>query len=64
MLNDFKKLMLIYRLLHFKDTIPDIDVTVEGREKELSKPIIQLFYNTEAQKEVEETSAILAKSKE
>jgi hypothetical protein len=54
-LNDFKKLMLIYRLLHFKDPIPDINVAVEGREKELSKPIIQLFYNTEAQKEVEET---------
>ena len=33
----------------------DIDVGVEGREKELSKPIIQLFYGTTIQKEVEET---------
>jgi hypothetical protein len=54
-LNDFRKLMLIYRLIHFKDEIPDIDIGVEGREKELSKPIIQLFYNTNAQTEIEAT---------
>jgi hypothetical protein len=54
-LNDFRKLMLLYRLLHFKDPIEDIDLGVEGREKELSKPIIQLFYRTAAQEEVQET---------
>jgi hypothetical protein len=54
-LNDFRKLMLIYRLLHFKDTIEDINVGVEGREKELSKPIIQLFQGSTAQEEIEET---------
>ena len=54
-LNDFRKLMLVYRLLHFRDIMDDIDVGVEGREKELSKPIIQLFYGTTIQKEVEET---------
>ena len=54
-LNDFRKLMLVYRLIHFKDEIPDIDIGVEGREKELSKPIIQLFYNTQAQSEIETT---------
>jgi hypothetical protein len=47
--------MLIYRLLHFKDEIQDISVNVEGREKELSKPVIQLFYGTKVQKEVETT---------
>ena len=47
--------MLVYRLIHFKDEIPDIDIGVEGREKELSKPIIQLFYNIQAQNEVEAT---------
>jgi hypothetical protein len=54
-LNDYRKLMLVYRLIHFKDEIPDIDIGIEGREKELSKPIIQLFYNTKAQNEVEAT---------
>jgi hypothetical protein len=47
--------MLIYRLLHFKDKIDDIDVGVEDREEELSKPVIQLFYRTTVQNEVETT---------
>ena len=54
-LDDFRKLMLVYRLIHFIDEILDIDIGVEGREKELSKPILQLFYNTQAQNEVEAT---------
>ena len=54
-LMDFRKLMLIYRLLHFKDPIVDVDVGVKGRDKELCKPIIQLFYNTRAQREIEST---------
>ena len=45
-LNDFRKLMLVYRLLHYKDTIDDVDIGLEGREKEVSKPIIQLFHNS------------------
>ena len=52
-LTDFRKLMLIYRLIHFKDAIPDIDIEVDGRDKELCKPTIQLFYNSGAQKEIE-----------
>jgi hypothetical protein len=47
--------MLIYRLLHFKDPLSDVTVGMEGREKELSKPIIQLFCGSKAQKEVEAT---------
>ena len=54
-LNDFRKLMLIYRLLHFKDPMQEVDVGVDGREKELSKPVIQLYYGTKAQKKVEAT---------
>src|SRR5215212_825889 len=52
-LTDFRKLMLTFRLIHFKDAIADIDIGVDGRDKELCKPIIQLFYNTGAQKEIE-----------
>lgn len=45
-LTDFRKLMLVYRLLHFKDPIPDVDIGLDGRDKELCKPLIQLFNNT------------------
>jgi hypothetical protein len=54
-LNDLRKLMLIYRMVHFADPISDIDTTVRGRNMQLTKPYIQLFFGTPAQKEVEET---------
>ena len=45
--------MLVYRLIHFKDPIPDIDIGLDGRDKELCKPIIQLFNNkTDSEKEI------------
>jgi hypothetical protein len=31
----------------------DINIGLDGRDKELCKPLIQLFYNTKAQKEIE-----------
>ena len=54
-LMNFRKLLLIYRLKHFKDPIPDLDVGVEGREKELVKHSIQLFYGSKCLSEVIET---------
>ncbi|MGB8024527.1 MAG: hypothetical protein WCF06_09435 [Nitrososphaeraceae archaeon] len=35
--------------MHFKDPIADIDIGVNGRDKELAKPVMQLFYNTAPQ---------------
>ena len=54
-LKDFRKRMLVYRRLHCKEPLPDIDVGFGGREKELVKPYIQVFYGNQAQKEVEST---------
>jgi hypothetical protein len=51
-LNDFRRVMLMYRLIHFNEPIRDIDVGVDGRDKELVKPVIQIFYGWEAQQEV------------
>src|SRR5918995_4130900 len=51
----FRKLMLINRLIHFKDPIPDIDINVQRRNKELRKPCIQLFYGTPVQEKIEPT---------
>lgn len=52
---DLRKLTLAYRLIHFSDPIPDIDVGVTGRNMQLTKPYIQLFYGTPVQNEVVET---------
>ena len=41
-------MLLIYRLIHFKDSIPDLDIGVEGRDKELVKHLVQLFYGSKS----------------
>jgi hypothetical protein len=51
----FRKLLLVYRLKHFKDPIPDLNIGVEGRDKELVKHSIQLFYGCKCLNEVQET---------
>lgn len=51
----FRKLLLIYRLKHFKDPIPNLDIGVEGRDKELVKHSIQLFHGSNCLTEVIET---------
>lgn len=54
-LKNFRRVMLMYRLLHYNDSISDIDVGVDGRDKELVKPVIQIFYRSNAQEEVVKT---------
>ena len=54
-LEDFRKLLLMYRLYHFKDEIPDIDIGIIGRDKELVKPTLQLFHDTKSQAQLVET---------
>jgi hypothetical protein len=60
---DFRKLMLVYRLIHFDDPIPDLDVGVRRRNKELCKPYLRLFYGSDSQKEVEQTFQIFLDAK-
>jgi hypothetical protein len=55
--------MLVYRLIHFKDSIVDLDIGVKRRDKELCKPYIRLFYGSQSQNEVEQTFQILLDAK-
>jgi hypothetical protein len=52
---DFRKLMLVYRLIHFNEPVVDLDIGLKRRNRELCKPYIRLFYGTKAQKEIEQT---------
>jgi hypothetical protein len=56
---DFRKLMLVYRLIHIVDPVIDVDIGLKRRNRELCKPYIRLFYGTGAQKEIEQTFQIL-----
>jgi hypothetical protein len=43
-LNDLRNRLLIYRLVHCHDPIPDIDVDLQAREKQLWKPLLRVFH--------------------
>ena len=44
--------LLIVRLLHFNEKIPDIKLNIKGREKQLFKPVLRVFQNTEVLNEL------------
>ncbi|HET7642234.1 MAG TPA: hypothetical protein VFK40_01895 [Nitrososphaeraceae archaeon] len=46
----FRKLMLCYRLVHYKDLLPNMQTGLKNRDEELCKPLLQLFYGTESLK--------------
>ena len=54
---DFRKLMLCYRLVHYTDELPEIKTSVRNRDEELSTPLLQLFYGTEAFEEIKKQSS-------
>jgi hypothetical protein len=62
-LRDFRKLMLIYRLIHFHNAILDIDIGLDGRDKELCKPLLQLFNDTESYEKIRATLQIFLDAK-
>ena len=37
----------------FNDQLPNLDINVTGRDRELTLPFLQLFYDTEHQKDIE-----------
>jgi hypothetical protein len=52
-LRAFRKLMLIYRLIHFHDQLPDVDTGLKRRNRELCKPILQLFHDSRTETRTE-----------
>lgn len=51
---DFRKILLCYRLIHYKDQLARIKINLENRDKELAYPLLQLFYGTTAFEQVRE----------
>ncbi|ALI37212.1 hypothetical protein NMY3_03025 [Candidatus Nitrosocosmicus oleophilus] len=52
-LDTIRKTLMAYRLIHFNDEIINIETGLEGRDKELSKPILQRFYGTKCLQDIE-----------
>ena len=53
-----RKLLLIFRLLNHNDPIPNIKLNIKNRYKQLTKPVIRLFQNTES---IDEITSSLSK---
>jgi hypothetical protein len=59
---DFRKLMLCYRLVHYEDELSNIKISLINRDEELSYPLLQLFYGTDAFEEIKTALEILHKA--
>ena len=46
-LEETRNLLFCYRLIHYNDKIPDINLNIRNREKQLFKPVLRIFQNTE-----------------
>ncbi|HJR85005.1 MAG TPA: hypothetical protein VJ772_06505 [Nitrososphaeraceae archaeon] len=51
-MNDLRKLLFMYRLIHIKDPYREITIGLDGRDEELCKPLLQLFYTLGASQEL------------
>jgi hypothetical protein len=51
-LHTMRNSLLIYRLLHFHEKIPDVKLNIRNREKQLFKPVIRVFQATQILKEL------------
>jgi hypothetical protein len=47
-----RKILFVYRLIHFKDQFPNLDIGIIGRDRELAKGPLQLFQGTETQEKI------------
>ena len=50
-IEDLRKLLLMYRLVHIKDPYQEICIGLDGRDEELCKPLLQLFFTLGASQE-------------
>lgn len=51
-LEETRSLLLAYRLLHYNEKILDIKLNIKGREKQLFKPVLRIFQNSETLKDL------------
>jgi len=40
---DARKLLFAFRMIHYEDMIPDLDLNIKHRNAELTKPLLRLF---------------------
>lgn len=51
-LTDTRRILFVYRLLHFHEIIPKIKLNISGRENQLFSPLIRLFQKSDTKKDL------------
>jgi chromosome segregation ATPase len=51
-LKELRNALFAYRLVHYNDKIPNIKLNITNREKQLFKPLLRVFQNTDTQSEL------------
>ena len=51
-LYEMRNTLLVLRLLHFNEKVPNIKLNIKGREKQLFKPVLRVFQNTQVLSEL------------
>ena len=54
-LNEMRKLLLIFRLVNQNAPIPDIKLNIKNRDKQLCKPLLRLFQDSDVISEISST---------
>jgi hypothetical protein len=54
-LTDIRKLLLVYRLVNYNEAIPDVELNIKNRDKQLCKPLIRLFQDSNTVTEITKT---------
>jgi hypothetical protein len=58
-----RKLLFAFRLLHYQDPLPNIELSIKNREKQLCKPVLRLFQDSKCQEQIGEALADLIRQK-
>jgi hypothetical protein len=64
LLDAIRNILLVFRIVNFDKPFIDIETGLEGRNKEICKPLLQVFYKTEVQEKIENALEILLKDKQ
>jgi hypothetical protein len=62
-ISNFRKTMLLYKLKHFGDNYPDLQLSVNNRDRELTESILSLFYGSNCINQIVDTLSIFLTEK-
>ena len=60
---DLRKILFAFKFIHQSDKFEDVNINIKNRNAELTKPLLRLFKNSEAQEQIRKALEVLIKEK-